>query len=127
MQKFFISKGHIAESERPDTEDSFIEIYLPNNCQSCNRRVVIYYAGSKSNSGSMMIGVCAHFGTWEGLYNNRIINPSNTLEPVVASQIIDPIDDGAKCSGSCGLWYSMAAPNQPNNTFKCWSCRNRGW
>jgi len=31
--------------------------------------------------------------------------------------------DGCSCS-VCGCFVMMAEPNQPNNTFKCYSCRN---
>lgn len=72
---------------------------------------------------SIINNACSHYITYEDVYASRIV--SESMENIPTIQLVDSINDGCKCS-QCGLWYAMAAPNQTDNSFKCYSCRNRG-
>jgi hypothetical protein len=126
MQEFFMPVNRIPASDQPDTTDLCIKIYLPHTCQHCSRSIIIDRIGAKDLQGITNNNTCNHFAWWAELWNNRIQKYSDLLEKVAAIKINNDINDGCKCN-KCGLWYSMAAPNQLDNTFKCYSCRNRGW
>jgi hypothetical protein len=126
MQEFWIPRDYIPTKDRPDTTNLCIKIHLPNHCQHCSKELKVIITGTADLSGIMNFNTCGHFIWWEGLWNNRITNLPDSLEKVAAIKVINDFDDGCKCN-KCGLWYSMAAPNQLDNTFKCYTCRNRGW
>lgn len=53
------------------------------------------------------------------------------MEPLMITEIIsgkqeskETVNPGCSCS-ICYQFNSMAEPNQPDNTFKCYSCRNQ--
>jgi hypothetical protein len=130
MKKIFIRVLYIPKQERPDNVDinTCLEINLPDQCKHCGHHVVIGNVGDVNSCGNLNgnSNICAHFMTWDSLWKNRITNLQQSLNKIAAAEVLDPLDDGCKCN-KCGLFYSMAAPNQIDNTFKCYTCRNRGW
>lgn len=117
MQKFWIPKSYVPEGEHSKDEFTCMEIQVPEICQHCNQKLGISVAGWASRA-SMFYDSCEHFGMYNCVWENRI----------AAFKVpVDIINDGMRCSGVCGLWAHMAAPNQKDGTFKCYSCRNRGW
>lgn len=112
----------IPKEDQPKDDPSHccLEIYLPDNCQHCGKRINVMKIGDKNNCGGLNSPICEHFVYWSSLWNNRI------KDQVIKFNYLDPKDDGCKCN-KCGLWSPMAAPNQIDNTFKCYTCRNRGW
>ena|ERR1700748_200388 len=117
MQKFWIPKIHIPENYQIKNNDYCMEISIPDNCQHCNEKLIINRNGGK-NHNSNFLNCCEHFIQYSLIWENRITE-------IVFAKL--DINDGMKCSGVCGLWSYMSEPNQPDNTFKCYSCRNRGW
>ena len=135
MQKFFISISYIPEQERPYIfgtigANSCLEINLPDRCQHCNTPVVIGNIGDATHCGNLKSGIsngiCDHFLMWDKLWANRITNITKSLSKNASVEVLYSLNDGCKCN-KCGIFYSMAAPNQKDNTFKCYTCRNRGW
>lgn len=118
MQKFWINRTYVSDKEMLETDLQFFEINIPNNCQECNRELVV--VGGSNCNASIFKSTCGHFITYYNVWNSRIEN--KLFEKV----IIDTINDGCKCT-KCGLWSAMSAPNQPDNTFKCFLCRTRGF
>ena len=131
MLKIWIYKTFVPKDDLknyPNNKDSCISIFINEHCDSCNVTNTIYnnFVGSENEETSFDI-VCDHNETYYDMYLNRIKTVGDIIVGSVKSTIINSIDDGMKCSGACGQWVPMASPNQKDNTFKCWSCRNRGW
>lgn len=132
MQKFYIKFSYIPEQDRPDNvgKDKCFAIHLPDKCQHCNALVMVGKVGDINTCGNLKSDsnnrVCNHFIMWHSLWANRIKKWPEAIDHINVLKTIDPLDDGCKCN-KCGLFYSMAAPNQIDNTFKCYTCRNRGW
>src|SRR6266705_2817947 len=134
MQKFYISKRYIPNQNQIDDGANCQEIYIPDSCQheDCNKELKILQhlnpiiGSGNRNYASCFEITCDHYFTYNNVWVNRLTTPFDILSQTVATNRIDPIDDGCKCN-KCGLWSFMASPNQIDNTFKCYSCRNRGW
>ena len=122
MQYIFINIDHIPIEDRPPENDDYccMEISIPDNCPHCKMIIKVGNSGNKLACGWLLHPICGHFERWSDLWRNRI--KENTL----TFNYVDPINDGCKCN-KCGLWSPMSAPNQSDDTFKCYSCRNRGW
>ena len=123
MQEFWIDKVYVPEEFHGTDENCNVKIFIPDNCQHCNSKLEIGYVGNANLAPTNFKSSCDHFLFYNYVWDNRLQNLNDILYHI---KQIDPIDDGCNCI-KCGLWSSMAAPNQPDNTFKCYPCRSRGW
>lgn len=123
MQSFWIEKYYIPLEKRSDNGFDTMEVSIPDDCQHCGLKINIHANGNSFRPGTI-INPCLHYSHYRRVWENRIINKQ--AEQPIMSKVTNYFDDGCKCN-KCGLWYSMAAPNQSDNTFKCYLCRTRGW
>ncbi len=126
----WIRKEYIPADELKNypSGDTCIKVFMDKTCVLCNkvRTVSKNFLGSK-NEGTSFYDVCRHSVSYQSIYANRIKTIGDIVVGSVSISRADPKTDGMKCSGVCGQWIHMAQANQKNNTFKCWSCRTRGW
>ena len=131
MQEFWIEKQHIPIQDRVIDNNICQLIYIPNECQFCNNELKISPTGlgSYKEKSTFESGTpCSHYDLYNKVWANRCkFNVDEDADDlVISTKRINQIDDGHNCS-KCGLWSPMSAPNQPDNTFKCYPCRSRGW
>lgn len=109
-------------------DDACIKVVIDKTCKLCNKERSVYggFVGSK-NEETSLFNVCKHSRTYLDVYVHRIKTVGDIVVGSISVRLIDSRDDGMKCSGVCGQWVSMAQSNQKDNSFKCWSCRTRGW
>ena len=122
MQKFWINKLYITGNAASTSQFECVEINIPDICQECNSKLELHDIGD-SLSASTFKYMCKHFSSYYNVWANRIAEMN--IE-VLVKRNVDHINDGCKCT-KCGLWSAMSAPNQPDNTFKCFLCRTRGF
>jgi hypothetical protein len=121
MLKFWIHKDYIPEEDLRffvQDKNECVEIFIDETCKKCNKKRILYISNVRPdgpNNSSSFEMACEHAHTYQDVYKNRIKDIAKTN---------DHLNDGAKCSGRCGSWVPMAAPNQLNGTFICFGCRN---
>lgn len=68
------------------------------------------------NSVKLDNSTCKHLGILPKFVGENMVYIKEGLVYKINSRL-----DGAKCS-RCGEFFNMAAANQENDTFLCWSC-----
>jgi hypothetical protein len=110
---FYFPVSFILQDERKEfasssLENGFVSITIPDNCPKCNNKFRIIKPGS-TDSETSLYDYC-HLNTYAKIFSSRM------------KLVHDQVNDGCKCN-QCASWVPMAAPNLPDNKFKCYSCR----
>ena len=95
---------------------AFVEIKIPTECH-CGSKIEIDF--DSNNSFSVLKKIpCEHIITYKDIWNLYGPNGSEKyLEPITE------IKYGFNCI-KCNERNNQAEANQPDGTFKCYSCRN---
>lgn len=126
MLDFWFPVNELQEPDKQNnkTNNKCIKIHLPDKCPHCNQKFGLGRDGDTTYSSMFDSNyTCDHVSIWKLVWDMRIIISDVSNLFVIKRNIpSDPTKDGCKCSGPCGNWVPMAAPNN-DGIFVCYGCR----
>jgi hypothetical protein len=87
-----------------------------------SKKLTIASSVQNTTKGIPIIGTIGNMPLTPTMVYKISSNKDYTLDLRLKNTHTDPTKDGMKCSGSCGSWVPMAAPND-DGSFVCYSCR----